>query len=396
MKPVCRIAVVVGLIMAMAGVAMAEPTMVLDGEPQNPFASGEVEPTYPDQELHVGPDQEVATEQAAVQAQEDARKMLFRRSIAKTSRKPGTSIDLFDAKTGAPLDAEDAIDAMAKDDTLITEDEFGPIGPGRRERIAQMVGLTAEQAKALWPWDEPEPVKASDVVRARKLFGNGDPESMSGALARLMPKQGKERAEQLKRTVLSAGEVSFACYAAMGFPFPIRVGKIGGKDHPVPPNGYVIFNPQLFRADLTRTDFQTRHITYRWMDGKNEVYSAQADVETYLHMPRPSAPVTHLLVSSDDDVMAYQIMGIQVPGGIWDVRKVLMNDLVDLYSYLRPTVTLYGLRWSLLPGIDEIQDQPQTRMRMAEILDDLGLLNREKSANLRAIKADAEYQGGFR
>lgn len=352
------------------------PLMVMEGSIRNPYAEDAIVTRgRARDEAVIGEAATVDELQQAEQTIERARKELFRSRVARQAKaRMGPPVDLIDAKTGAPLAAEDAIDEMAQDDTLITKDEFGPIGPGRKERIAQMAGLTPEQAKALWPWDDPTPVNVSDLVRTRKFFGEGSPEEMQGALQRLAPTKGKERQEQLKRTVLTSAEASFACWAALGFPFPIRVGKLGGQDTPPPPNGYVIFNPELYRADLTKTQFRPRHITYRWMEGKSEVYSAEAEVETYLHLPRPSMPVTHLLVSSDDDVMAYQLVGLFPPQGIWDVRKVITGDLVDLYSYQRVPVILYGLRWSLMPGIEEIQDQPQTRARLAEIMEALGFL----------------------
>ncbi len=355
--------------------------MVMDGPAINPFA---LEDRGPAARSDGGPttddDSRAAAEyERATRVMEDARREVFLQGIQKNVRLPGQKLQLLDAATGAPLDAEEELDKMAESDAVITGDDFGPFGPGRRERLAEIAGLTPEQAQALWPYesdDEVPAVSAADLAKARKFFGEGggDGEAMPDALKRLMPASGRERKDQLRRTILTPGEISFACYAAMGFPFPIRVGKIGGAASPPPPNGYVIFNPEIMRADLTRSDFRPRKITYRWMEGRNEVYSAEAAVETYIHLARPTSPVTHLLISSDEDVMAYQLVGMAPPNGIWEVRKTLLNEVIDLHSYLRPPITLYGLRWALLPGIEEITDQPQTRARLGEILQDLGFI----------------------
>jgi len=357
--------------------------MVMDGPALNPFALEDRGPAArPVGGQQPGPPADddalaVAEYERATRVMEEARREVFLQGIRGNVRLPGQKLQLLDAATGAPLDAEEEIERLAESDAVITEDEFGPFGPGRRERLAEIAGLTPEQAQALWPYesdDEVPAVSASDLAKARKFFGEGGGEAMPDALKRLMPASGRERKDQLRRTILTPGEISFACYAAMGFPFPIRVGKVGGAASPPPPNGYVIFNPEIMRADLTRTDFRPRKITYRWMEGRNEVYSAEAAVETYIHLARPTIPVTHLLISSDEDVMAYQLVGMAPPNGIWEVRKTLLNEVIDLHSYLRPPITLYGLRWALLPGIEEITDQPQTRARLGEILQDLGFI----------------------
>lgn len=317
-----------------------------------------------------------------------AREYLFRRSLTKNAAgsTQGKKLDLADAKTGLSLDAVQALEEMAKDDTLVTEDEFGAIGPGRRERLARIAGLTAEQAKQLWPLDDPSPVKGSDLARAAKIFQAGfdthaaagkdkdnapmnEGETQEDANARLAP-TGREKAQAAKNTVLTDAEASFAVYAALGFPFPIRVGRINTP----PPNGFILFNPQLLRVDLANDVFRPRQITYRWMEGTQEVYQGTAEVMTYIHLPRPTAPVTHVMVSSDDDVMAYALIGRTPPTGVAEVRQTLMKEVVDMHSFLRPIVKLYGLRWSLMPGINNIMDNPQTKAKLAYVMEDLGFI----------------------
>jgi len=325
---------------------------------------------------------------------EDAKNFLFDRSIRRNAENgsKGEKIDLFDARTGMPLDALDAIKDMASDDTLVTGDEFGPFGPGRRERLGRMAGLTEQEARELWPMDEPGPVKNSDLVKAAEVIAKGGG-SMEEALSKLAPDQSKERLQALRNTVLTDAESSFAVYAALGFPFPIRIGRVQNP----PPNGFIIFNPQLLRVDLTNEAFKARHITYRWMEGREEVYHAEVDVTTYLHLPRPTAPVTHVLISSDDDVMAYALVGRMPPSGLWEVRSTLMKEVVDMYSHLRPTVKLYGLRWSLMPGINELMDNPQTKAKMTSIMEDLGFIKNGQVPNIKpkaiALKQD-DFTGG--
>jgi hypothetical protein len=98
------------------------------------------------------------------------------------------------------------------------------------------------------------------------------------------------------------------------------------------------------------------------------------EVMTYALLPRPTAPVTHVLLSSDDDVMAYALVGRTPPNSLSEVRTTLLHDVVDMYSYLRVTPKLYGLRWSLMPGIANIMDNPQTKAKLKEIMQDLGFI----------------------
>ena len=364
------------------GVAARPPAAPLLGVARNAAAQDQPEP-LPDLEQAIREARRDAADQD--QQLKAAREYLFRRSIANNAvgGTKGHKIDLVDGKTGLSLDAVQALEEMAKDDKLITEDQFGPIGPGRRERLARMAGLTDEQAKQLWPLGDPGPVRPSDLVRAAKVFqgefdekaaagaavdAGGD--SQDGANARLAPAATKDKAIAARNTVLTDPEASFAVYAALGFPFPIRVGRVNTP----PPNGFILFNPQLLRVDLANDVFKPRQITYRWMEGEQEVYQATAEITTYLHLPRPTQPVTHVMVSSDDDVMVYALVGRTPPAGIWEVRSTLLKDVVDMHSYLRPVVKLYGLRWALMPGINNLMDNPQTKAKLAYVLDDLGFI----------------------
>lgn len=354
-----------------AQVPLPRPTQqviqpVMLGEGRNAAAQD-----MPPEPVASGGDSEPAMNSIRDYESNAAKDFLFRRSVKRNAAgsTAGEKIDLFDAKTGMPLDALDSLNDMAKDEKPITEDEFGPIGPGRRERLARMAGLTDQQARELWPLDEPGPVTPSAMAKAIQVLTK-DGGTMEEAIAKLAPDQSRERAQALKNTVLTDAEASFAVYAALGFPYPIRTGKVKNP----PPNGFVVFNPQLLRVDLTNEKFKPRHITYRWMEGGQEVYSAEAEVMTYFHLPRPTAPATHVLISSDDDVMVYALVGMTPPNGLWDVRSTLMKDVVDMYSHLRPETKVYGLRWTLLPSINEITDNPQTKAKMTFIMEDLGFI----------------------
>lgn len=379
--------------------------LMMEGEARNPFADEQyrsvnahhsmdakdlAEPEFQNIDLS---DPEAVKQAAAnrdSRVMDAAARKVFRRSFRQGGTKSKDKFTLMDVKTGAPLDVEDSLDEFSKNDTEIDSHWFS------RENLAEMGGLTPEEAKQIWPWEDrlpDEPMRLSDLAKARKYLGEGD--SMESALTRLLPGKGKERREKLAKTILTPTEVSFSCYAAIGFPFPIRVGRVGDRSSPPPPNGYVIFNPEMLRADVMRQDWIPRTVTYRWMEGKREVYSSQARVETYIHLARPAAPVSHLLLSSDDDVMAYQLVGEPAPSGIWDVRRTITTELVDLYSYLRPPTTLYGIRWGLLPGIEEIKDQPQTRERLGEILSELGFLkNKHIMPEFRVNPDDLEPEEG--
>ena len=348
---------------------------LLGGASKNAATQDQIEP-LPDVAQAAREAQRDAVEQD--QQLKAARDYFFRRSIARNAAgaTKGQKVDLFDGKTGLPLDAVQNLEEMEQDDSLITEDKFGPIGPGRRERLARIAGLTDEQAKQLWPLDDPGPVRASDLVRAAKIF-QGDFEASAragdtqdGANARLAPAATKDKAMAARNTVLTDAEASFSVYAALGFPAPIRVGRVNSP----PPNGFVVFNPQMLRVDIANDVFKPRQIAYRWMEGEQEVYQASAEVTTYLHLPRPTQPVTHVMLSSDDDVMVYALIGRTPPVGVWEVRSTLLKEVVDMHSYLRPIVKIYGLRWSLLPGINNIMDNAQTKAKLAAVMDDLGFL----------------------
>lgn len=289
-----------------------------------------------------------------------------------TSRLTGeVSAPVIDPKLGVTTESVNLLREMRKDETLITEDGFGPIGPGRRERIAKLAGLTKEQAEKLWPFPDPHPPMVKDVAGASVAFGGtGATLTQEDVEDALSPERNKARKEALARTALSDAEVSFACYAAIGFPFPIRVGKLESP----PPEGFVLFNPEIMRADLSEVTFHPRTVSYRWMSNEEEVSSGTAEVTTFTHIPKPRYEVTHLWVSSDEDVMAYALVGSLPPGGIDDARNTIFKWVVPSNGPLRPVVKLYGLRWNLMPGIEEITVNPKTRARLKQILLELGLL----------------------
>ncbi len=292
----------------------------------------------------------------------------------------GFRTDLVDARTGMSADVAETREDVGED-ALIEEDAFGPIGPGRRERLARIAGLTDEEARQIWPWKDPKPVRPSEILQAMKVLAAKyqGPIGQDDAAARLAPDQDPERRNRFRTAELSEAEASFAVYAALGFPFPIRVGKLLEP----PPNGFVVFNPQLLSVDLLRERWTPRSIEYKWMNGSTVVYGSSADVTTYVILPRPTAPTTHLwLLSEAEDVMAYRLMGLNPPMNLEEVRETLFKHVTDVHSPMRVQVKLYGLRWSLMPGIDDITDNECTKAKLHSVMTDLGFLAAAKAQYL--------------
>jgi hypothetical protein len=283
-----------------------------------------------------------------------------------------------DPLTGIPIGEQAKFDKdVYEDETIVDSDAFGPIGPGRRERLAEMAGMTPDQAKSLWPWPDPKPFKAGEFNRAMNAMGrsviakqlDGTPER--AILDNLIPKDDRDAKAAMKRLILTPAEVSLTAYAALGLSLPIRVGRITD----VPPDGIVVFNPELLRADFTRTDWKPRHVQFKWMNGKVEIYRGECDVETYVNIPRPTAPTSHVWVVADDDVMAYSCIGIYPPANLADARRQILEDVVAQGSYLRPNLKLYGLRWDKIPNIKDVGTHPQVKMKLFEIMRDLGMVD---------------------
>ena len=350
----------------------------LDLPPRPMFLSGEIQG-----------DEAEGTAGDAVEGEallQEAAEALVKRNRIETSRLTGEiAAPVLDPKLGVTTEAVATLREMAKDETVISEDAFGPIGPGRRERLAKLAGLTREQAEKLWPWADPTTPKVKDIAGASVAFGGQaaglTQEDVAEALS---PERNKARKDALAHTALTDAEVNFACYASIGFPFPIRVGKLESP----PPDGFVIFNPEIMKADLSEVNFHPKQVTYRWMSNQEEVSAGTAEVTTFTHIPKPRYEVTHLWISSEDDVMAYSLVGTLPPAGIDDVRNTIFKWVVPANGPLRASVKLFGLRWNLMPGIEEITVHPRTRARLKQILLDLGML--QQGGEVPTIQA----QGG--
>lgn len=296
----------------------------------------------------------------------------------------------IDPETGLVKEDAEALKNMVHNKEVISSDAYGPLGPGRRERLAEAVGITPEEAKRLWPWPDPKPFTVGDMYAASKVLAKGAP-SQETAEKNLLPGQNQNREEIVKYSILTDAEASFAVYAALGFPFPIRVGKVDTAGTTA--QGFVVFSPELLRADITRQDWEDRTVTYRYMFNNEEVYKDTVHVRPFLIIPKPNAPVTHLWLSSDKDVMVYAVRGNDEPGSITQARDQIMQHVVQVNSWLRPNVKLYGIRWSMLPTADELTKNTATRKKLIEVLNDTGLMRQGAPTNEYAEEAKrmAEY-----
>lgn len=305
------------------------------------------------------------------------------KTFSGTNKKPmsNTGIALspvIDAKTGLIKEDADALEAsLHHDETLIDRDAAGPLGPGRRERLAEIAGISPEEAKRLWPWKDPEPFKANDLTTGAKEVVRQM--SQRQAEDRLVPGQRQDREEVIKNAVLTDAEATFAVYAALGLPFPVRVGKVDTAG--ITQDGFVIFSPELLRADPIRDDFEEREVTYRWMNNEEEVYRDTVRVRAFARLSRPSVPTTHLWVTCDKDVMVYALRGVTVPGTIGEVRDQVQRDVVPANSWLRPATKIYGIRWGLLPTVDELTKNTATRQKLKVVMTETGLINRDAEKN---------------
>lgn len=300
-----------------------------------------------------------------------------------TNKKPmsttGVTLSpVIDAKTGLIKEDADALEAaLHGDKTLIDRDSAGPIGPGRRARLAEIVGLSPEEAAKLWPWKDPEPFTQGEMAQAAKVVAQQM--SQSQVEGRLVPGQRQDREEIIKNAVLTDAEASFAVYAALGLPFPIRVGKVDTAG--ITPEGFVIFSPELLRADPIRDDWDERVVTYRWMNNNDEVFRDTVRVKPFLVIPRPNASTTHLWITCDKDVMIYAPRGVQVPGTVSAARDQVQQDVVQPNSWLRPATKIYGVRWGLLPTVDELTKNTATMEKLKVVMTDTGLINRSAPRN---------------
>lgn len=319
------------------------------------------------------------------------------RTVAGQNRKPQdltlTSATLtpeIDPKTGLIKEDAQALEAALRGKEVIDSDSAGPIGPGRRERLAEIAGISAEEARKLWPYPDPKPFTSGDMAAARKAMT--DPrvgltqESVAG---RLQPDQKADREEIVKNAVLTDSEASFAVYAALGFPFPMRVGKVDCAG--ITADGLVLFSPQVMRADPMRDDWEDLVVTFRWMYNNEEVFKDTIHVAPYARIPRPSVPVTHCWITCDRDVMAYAPRGVHVPGTLAEVRDQVIKEVVPVNSWLRQPTKIYGIRWGVLPTVDELAKNPSTRAKLGQVLQETGLM-RPKSEDLDQNEIAADFR----
>jgi len=300
-----------------------------------------------------------------------------------TNKKPmsetGVTLSpVIDAKTGLIKEDADALEAaLHGDKTLIDRDAAGPLGPGRRARLAEIVGLSPEEAAKLWPWKDPEPFTQAELAQGAKVVAQQM--SQKQVEGRLVPGQRQDREEIVKNAVLTDAEASFAVYAALGLPFPVRVGKVDTAG--ITPEGFVLFSPELLRADPVRDDWEERVVTIRWMNNSDEVFRDTVRVKPFLVLPRPNTPTTHLWVTCDRDVMIYAPRGVQVPGTVAEARDQVQQDVVQPNSWLRPATKIYGVRWGLLPTVDELTKNTATRDKLKIVMTETGLINRSAPKN---------------
>jgi hypothetical protein len=275
------------------------------------------------------------------------------------------------------LTEQDQEEMSKEDGTLVDNDAFGPIGPGRRDRLAELAGMDPAMAESLWPYPDPEPFKMGDFKQAMTAVGKttigeqleGTPEQ--AIFEQLMPADDRKVKADVSKIVLSDAETSFTAYAALGFPLPIRVGRI----MEVPVDGVVIFNPQLLRADISSGDWKACRLKYKWMNGKDEVIRGEADIETFVTIPRPVAPVSHIWLVADRDVMAYVPIGVYPPTGLADARRQILEEVIPAASYLRPNMKLYGIRWERIPNAKDVLYHPKVKVKLFGIMRDIGMVD---------------------
>lgn len=244
---------------------------------------------------------------------------------------------------------------------------------GRRARIAEVAGVSPDEAVQLYPIpDKTKPYQFRDI---HTLDPSRPVTSQEEVVQRLLPGQGRDREDLVRNAVLTDAEASFAVNAALGLPFPIRVGRVDMAG--VTSDGVVLFSPDLLRADPLFDQWRDLTVTYRFMHNEDEVYKDTIHVRPFVVVPRPNSPVTHLWVSCDRDVMVYALRGVsRVPRTNEEARAQVQNDVVPVNSWLRASVKLYGIRWGLLPTVDELTRNPATRDRLAQVLSETGLLRR--------------------
>lgn len=147
------------------------------------------------------------------------------------------------------------------------------------------------------------------------------------------------------------------------------------------PEWSVLFSPDLLRADPLFDQWRDLQVSYRFMKDEEEVYKDTVHVRPFVVIPRPSSPVTHMWVSCDRDVMVYAMRGVsRVPATIDEARAQVQNEVVPVNSWLRVPVKLYGIRWGLLPTVNELTRNTATRDKLAQVLGDTGLLRRSIGA----------------
>ncbi len=305
------------------------------------------------------------------------------KTFAGANQKPmsATGIALspvIDAQTGLVKEDAEALEAaIHNDNTLIDRDIAGPLGPGRRERLAEIAGISPEEAAKLWPYKDPEPFRAKDLTEgARELVRQM---SQRDAEGNLVPGQRQDREDIIKNATLTDAEASFAVHAALGLPFPIRVGKVDTAG--INGDGFVLFSPELLRADVGREDWEERLVTYRWMNNEEEVYRDTVRVRPFMNILRPNAATTHMWVTCDKDVMVYAPRGVAVPSTIAEARDQVQRDVVPANSWLRTATKIYGIRWGLLPTVTELTKNPATREKLRVVMLETGLLNRGPEPN---------------
>ena len=283
----------------------------------------------------------------------------------------------IDPATGLVKEDAAAEQAILHNKEVVDKDIYGPIGPGRRERIAEAAGISPEEARKLWPFPDPKPFAVRDLYVASKVISKGGFTDQAGAEKSLVPGQNTSHADIVKNAVLTDAEASFAVYAALGFPFPVRVGKVDTAGSTA--QGFVVFSPELLRADPLRDGWEERTLTYRYMYNNEEVYKDTVRDRPVMIIPRPSAPTTHLRLTCDKDVMVYALRGSAEPSTVSQARDQIQKDVVQVNSWLRPNIKIFGVRWGVLPTVDELTKNPATRQMLAQVLNDTGLMRQQEA-----------------
>lgn len=314
-------------------------------------------------------DRQAFVSQAAAKAFADGNRLPADPSMTAMALTPK-----MDPATGLTTSQAAALTAEIHNQTVVDKDAFGPIGPGRRDRIAEAAGLSPEEARKLWPYPDPKPFKQGDMAAAERTLT--DPKgsfhlTQEQVEQALKPGQLDDREDMIKHAVLTDQEASFAVYAALGLPFPIRVGKMDTAG--LSSQGLVIFSPELMRADEVSEAFTSRLVTYRWMYQEREVEKGTLEVRPFAVLRLPSQPVTHLWITCDQDVMVYGLRGVQSPMTISQARDQIKQFVVPANSWLRQPTKLYGIRWAVLPKLDELATNPTTKAKLVAVLQMTGL-----------------------